>query len=202
MQFLKFLLALTAVVCLESFSLFHVPVSTGTGISGSTYDVSTADIRSAYEALQLSSKGLSYDAFGVAMSGMKHLAQKGLVAKSNIITIADLSQSSCKKRLYVIDLEHNLVLFQTYVAHGRNSGEEYARYFSNKSCTNKSSIGFYTTLDYQNTNFGQFPELLAKAIDVNSSCSIARGLFAFDVNMFACGRSSVFGCRSTMVLLP
>ena len=49
------------------------------------------------------------------------------------------------KRLWVIDLEKNIVLFQTLVAHGRNTGEEFAKEFSNQSESFKSSIGFYAT---------------------------------------------------------
>jgi hypothetical protein len=47
--------------------------------------------------------------------------------------------------MWVIDLEKNIVLFQTLVAHGRNTGEEYAKEFSNQAESFKSSIGFYAT---------------------------------------------------------
>jgi hypothetical protein len=63
----------------------------------------------------------------------------------NIITIADYSQSSNRKRLYVIDLKNKKLLFNTYVAHGRNTGDEYAKSFSNIEGSYKSSLGFYIT---------------------------------------------------------
>ena len=36
-------------------------------------------------------------------------------------------------------------LINTYVAHGRRSGGEYAKSFSNKWSSHKSSLGFYVT---------------------------------------------------------
>ena len=47
--------------------------------------------------------------------------------------------------MYVIDLLHKTLLFNTFVAHGRGTGEEYATNFSNESGTHKSSLGFYIT---------------------------------------------------------
>jgi hypothetical protein len=40
---------------------------------------------------------------------------------------------------------HKVLLYNTYVAHGRNTGGEFARYFSNISGSYKSSLGFYIT---------------------------------------------------------
>jgi hypothetical protein len=62
-----------------------------------------------------------------------------------LLSIADLSQSANAKRLYVIDLDKRQVIFNTYVSHGRNSGEEFARFFGNKPECYKSSLGFYVT---------------------------------------------------------
>jgi hypothetical protein len=56
-----------------------------------------------------------------------------------------MSQSSKKKRLYIIDVESKKLLYNTYVAHGRNSGSEFATSFSNEVNSHKSSLGFYVT---------------------------------------------------------
>lgn len=53
----------------------------------------------------------------------------------------------------MIDLDHAALLFNTWVAHGRNSGKETAQNFSNKPSSNKSSLGFYVTGEpYQGSN--------------------------------------------------
>lgn len=110
-------------------------------------------VNAAYDSLKLSSFGLSKQVFEYAMRGFDYLKEKGRIANQNIITIADLSRSSCKKRLFVIDLENYRVLFNTYVAHGMNSGQEFAKYFSNVPESNKSSLGFYeTSSTYQGKN--------------------------------------------------
>ena len=105
-----------------------------------------------YEVMDLEVLGLPKAAFEYAFKGYKSLLNKGLVAKSNIISVADFSQSSRNKRLFILDVEEQKVIMQTYVAHGRNSGAEYATSFSNASETHKSSLGFYVT---KNTYIGQ-----------------------------------------------
>jgi hypothetical protein len=102
---------------------------------------------SIYNELNLSSKGLETEAFELAYKGYSKLLQEGLVNISNILTIADFSKPSSQKRLFVIDMERGEILFNTLVAHGRNSGLYYANEFSNKKDSHKSSLGFYLTLD-------------------------------------------------------
>lgn len=97
-----------------------------------------------YDSLQLNQYGLSEPALEYAMKGYNYLFNKGLVAK-NVLAICDFSQSSRNKRLYIIDLASKKLLYNTYVAHGRNSGAEYATSFSNKTESLKSSLGFYVT---------------------------------------------------------
>jgi hypothetical protein len=101
--------------------------------------------KSLYEQLQLDELGLSEKTFNRALAGWKKIAGSLKSEKTQIITIADLSQSANSKRLYVIDLSQKAVLFNTYVAHGRNSGEEYAESFGNRPESYKSSLGYYIT---------------------------------------------------------
>ncbi len=98
-----------------------------------------------YAALNLSGKQLSSEVFELALKGYRKLESDGKLRNSSILTIIDFSQSSKSKRLYVIDLLHKTLLFNTYVAHGRNTGDEYATHFSNKSGSYQSSLGFYIT---------------------------------------------------------
>ncbi len=91
--------------------------------------------------------------FKKAMVGYYSLKQKGIVQK-DILTIIDFSLSSTKKRLWVIDLSNNMILYNSLVSHGMNSGGEFANTFSNSPSSNKSSLGFYTTGETYNGKHG------------------------------------------------
>lgn len=108
---------------------------------------------SLYDSLKLGAIGLSKQVFDYALTGFEYLKKNGRIANQDIISIADFSKSSTKKRLFVIDLKNVKVLFNTYVAHGMNSGQEFAKYFSNVPQSNMSSLGFYETSNtYQGKN--------------------------------------------------
>lgn len=98
-----------------------------------------------FDSLDLDQLGLSEEAFQYAYKGYTELVEKGLIRKNGLLTICDFSQSSRKKRLYLVDMENFQVLKHTYVAHGRNSGGEFAKSFSNSPRSHKSSLGFYIT---------------------------------------------------------
>lgn len=104
-----------------------------------------------FNQLALEEKGLSQKAFEYAYKGFKHLQEEGIIEQP-VLSICDFSQSSNNKRLYIVDLESNELLINTYVAHGRNSGAEYATRFSNRPSSLQSSLGFYVT---ENTYFGE-----------------------------------------------
>jgi hypothetical protein len=98
-----------------------------------------------YDLLDLEDKGLSKKAFEYAYKGYQQLVEKNLITRPDYLTICDLSQSSKQKRFYLIDILNNKVLLNTYVAHGKNSGGEYARRFSNRPESKQTSLGFYVT---------------------------------------------------------
>ena len=99
-----------------------------------------------YETMQLHEAGLSKQTFDYAIKGFDQLLQSGKFVNEHIISIVDLSMPSTKKRLFIIDLNEAKVLFNTYVAHGVNSGKVMASNFSNALQSYKSSLGFYQTL--------------------------------------------------------
>lgn len=110
-----------------------------------------AEASALYQQFDLQEAGLTKKAFEYALKGYYYLLDHHWLNKTNIISICDLSQSSRNKRLYVLDLDQKKVLVNTYVAHGRNSGQEFARTFSNNPSSHKSSLGFYIT---QGTYYG------------------------------------------------
>lgn len=124
--------------------LLLIPVINNAGVD--EINVEPGFIPDVYTAIHLSDSGLSREVFDLAIKGLNKLDTIGKIQNRNIITIADYSQSSNQKRLYVIDLKNRKLLFNTYVAHGRNTGEEYARYFSNVEGSLKSSLGFFITI--------------------------------------------------------
>jgi hypothetical protein len=123
-----------------------------------------------YDSLRLNLMGLSQQAFQYAMHGFDYLVKAGKITNDRIISIVDFSQPSYKKRLFVIDLDKIKVVFNTYVAHGVNSGKEYADQFSNRPESNQSSLGFYETMDTYNGKNGYSLHLagLEKGINDNA----------------------------------
>ncbi|WP_321287657.1 murein L,D-transpeptidase catalytic domain family protein [uncultured Sunxiuqinia sp.] len=87
----------------------------------------------------------SFEAFSLALKGFNNLKIVPENLKKDILTIVDFSLSSCEKRLWVIDMKKNKVLYNDLVAHGKNSGANFAKKFSNIPNTNMSSLGFYVT---------------------------------------------------------
>jgi len=100
-----------------------------------------------FSELHLAEAGLNQIVFNSALQGLEKLNSKGIIGKGDLITIVDFSQPSNKKRLYVLDLTSKQILFNTLVAHGRNSGGLWAKSFSNNASSLKSSPGFYVTED-------------------------------------------------------
>ncbi len=104
-----------------------------------------------YTDLNLAQYGLSLEAFQHALTGYQVLNEKQQLRNPDILTIVDFSQSSKNKRLYVLDLKEQKLLFNTWVSHGRNTGDEFAENFSNTDGSWQSSLGFYIT---ENTHVG------------------------------------------------
>jgi hypothetical protein len=158
-------LLLACVVCIVVFSsmMAEKTKSSAKVISNKSNVVSSGTdnapevshwIDSLYSAMNLNENGLSRSIFFEACKGYEYLLSQNALVKQNILTICDYSQNSNKKRLYVLDLNHGKVLFNTYVSHGRNSGNDIATSFSNRNDSHKSSLGFMRTAETYNGDKG------------------------------------------------
>ena len=64
------------------------------------------------------------EVFLKAVNGYDHISHK-----KGILTIIDFSMPSTEKRAWVVDMKKGHILFNTWVSHGVNSGENIAHTF-------------------------------------------------------------------------
>ena len=95
---------------------------------------------------EIGNQSMPFTAFEYAYRGWTEL-KDSIDLDDHIITVIDFSQPSTKKRFFLIDLKAKKVLYQDYVAHGKNTGELMAENFSNRPNSNQSSLGFYKTAE-------------------------------------------------------
>jgi len=114
--------------------------------------IAEAAANALYDSLELDELGMTKQALVYAYKGQQKLEEEGIVQNPDILTVCDFSQPSDQKRMYILDVKNYKVLVNTYVAHGKNSGLEYAKSFSNRPESLQSSLGFYVT---KNTYFGK-----------------------------------------------
>ncbi|MCU0323089.1 MAG: murein L,D-transpeptidase catalytic domain family protein [Chitinophagaceae bacterium] len=98
-----------------------------------------------YTILQLKNVGLNEAVFNYAIEGYLQLLQSGKLKNPDALSIIDFSMPSTSKRLFIVDVVNGKLLFNTYVAHGRNSVLQTANSFSNAAESFKSILVFYTT---------------------------------------------------------
>jgi hypothetical protein len=95
----------------------------------------------------LADSDLEYAPFEKALKGYLKLQKEGKIEDNSYLTVIDMSISANRNRFFLIDVENKKIIHKSIVAHGRNSGGEFAKYFSNKIGSFKSSIGFYRTAE-------------------------------------------------------
>ena len=89
--------------------------------------------------------GLSSRALRLALDAARDAEEQGLITRRNLLTVIDYSLPSTQPRLFVFDLDTRKLLFRELVAHGRNSGDNMATYFSNDPGSLASSVGLFVT---------------------------------------------------------
>jgi len=83
----------------------------------------------------------------LALGAVACARTSGQVRNDRLLTVIDYSKASTQPRLWVLDLEHEQVLFEELVAHGRGSGENFATRFSNADGSHQTSLGLFRTAD-------------------------------------------------------
>lgn len=107
----------------------------------SNSDVKTEVNHLSQKAPELNKKVLTY-----ALTAYHKASNKGAVKKP-VLTVIDYSLPSSKQRMWVFDVNKERLLYQTYVAHGQNSGMTVPNHFSNQSSSKATSLGTYVTKD-------------------------------------------------------
>jgi hypothetical protein len=83
------------------------------------------------------------------------------------LTIIDYSLPSTVPRLWVVDVRTRRVLRNALVAHGRNSGEDFAVAFSNEPGSMQSSLGLFRTEDVYRGRHGESLRLIGLEPGIN-----------------------------------
>ncbi len=97
---------------------------------------------------------IGYRVFKLAYLGFQQVKDTHDIDKKHILTIIDYTHPSVDERLFVVNLEKKIIVHTSLVAHGMNSGANYAVKFSNKSGSLQSSLGFYITGSTYNGKHG------------------------------------------------
>jgi L,D-transpeptidase catalytic domain len=89
--------------------------------------------------------GPSRRVLDAAMAAYVRASERGTVVRTNLLTVIDYSRPSTEPRLWVLDLAAGRVLYRELVAHGRRSGDNISRFFSNSEGSLMSSLGLFVT---------------------------------------------------------
>jgi hypothetical protein len=127
------------ILLLVLFGIATLQIAFSNGDSVNSWVNDTADI------LQKEAPDIDPNALLLGLKAYQTAIDRGL-SDSPIFTIIDFTKSSATPRLWVFDLDKKAVLINTLVAHGRNSGDHtFAKTFSNKPRSQKSSLGLFLT---------------------------------------------------------
>lgn len=111
----------------------------------------------------------SKEAIKYGLHGLLKLSSGDLLIIDSLLCVVDFTQPSYQKRLYIYNIKRNKLLYQTWVAHGKNSGMVLPSEFSNKRYSNKSSLGFYATANTYNGKHGLSLRLIGLEKGINDN---------------------------------
>lgn len=95
-----------------------------------------------YDQLEGKEK-LDIQAFSLAFYGYEKL--KSELKNPKYLTVVDFSKSNKQERMFIINMKTKTIENSLSVGHGKNSGDEFAKNFSDTLGSRQSSLGFYRT---------------------------------------------------------
>ncbi|MCF4997937.1 L,D-transpeptidase family protein [Pseudomonas syringae] len=105
-----------------------------------------------YRSLAHAAPELNPQALKGALNAMQCAINNG-AKQSRHLAIIDYSQPSTARRLWIFDLNKRTLVLRDLVAHGSNSGENFATQFSNREGSFQSSLGLFRTQEsYEGTH--------------------------------------------------
>jgi hypothetical protein len=125
---LSSLSVVAAVAAAVAVAAVAIPASAGDLVSG----------------LATQAPDLERDVLELAVNAVECARSKGVAGKG-VLTVIDYSLPSTVPRLWVFDLATGRLLFHELVAHGKHTGENRAREFSNRHGSKQSSLGLFLT---------------------------------------------------------
>jgi hypothetical protein len=90
--------------------------------------------------------GLNQQALRHALAAMQCAVNHG-ADPAHRLAVIDYSRPSTERRLWIFDLQRKRLLLRDFVAHGRQSGENFAQTFSNRLGSNQTSLGLFRTAE-------------------------------------------------------
>jgi hypothetical protein len=139
MKISKIVLSLLTILCIAGWGPFSFFTHTNTLPVGSE-EWLTAEMK----AINHQAPNIDQNVLRLSLIAYIRAHHRGMDNKQ-LLTIVDYSKPSAERRLWVVDLKHEKVLFNTWVTHGKNSGTMTATSFSNQPGSLKSSIGVFMT---------------------------------------------------------
>ena len=80
-----------------------------------------------------------------AVAAMKCAQTNGVGEAASRLAIIDYTLPSREQRLWVVDLKRRKLLFEEHVAHGKGSGDDIPRAFSDRNGSHQTSLGLFLT---------------------------------------------------------
>lgn len=135
---------LIGVVCL----IGAVPAAiSGPATGASARGTATAKARAVMTLAAGDTYGISPSVLQLAIDAVSCAVNSGALEAPRTLTVIDYSLPSTQERLWVFDVPSGRMLFKELVAHGRNTGENLARSFSDVMNSRQSSLGLFVTRD-------------------------------------------------------